>query len=773
LWAAALPRQHARRCFSSDSSAPASGSGSGSAAASDADFDKVMADLSERMASAGAGGAEGEKVPSMEELMAQMEKMGISMDNTGMGAADRAAGVGSGGLGSDEAIAKANAERLAAEAAATAKFEVKAKGAAQSHSFQTQTKEILDIMANSLYTDHEVFLRELISNASDALEKLRFLRNATASTEATPTVPSQRDLAIRIHTNESQNLLVIEDNGIGMTAQELQDHLGVIARSGSKAWVKDLATKGTGGKDGSNIIGQFGVGFYSVFMVADRIDVISQSSKLDPATGQRFPAHLWSSDGSGSYELTPIEAPQETGTTLKIHLKPKFHEFAQAHTLTTVVQKYSSFVGFPIELNGQKINTHGALWLEGKDSVSTEQHTAFYRYLAQAYDTPTYTLHFHVDAPLALHGLFYFPERHMEKYGMGRMEPGASLYSRKVLIKPKSKDVLPEWLRFVRGVADSEDIPLNISRENMQDSRLIQKIQNILVKKILRFLEDEAKSNPKKYNEWYAEFGNFLKEGVCVEYRLSSDIARLLRFETSATKPGETISLDEYISRMQPDQKGIYYLSGPSRAFAESSPYYESFAAKKVEVLFLYHNIDEFVMNSLQSYNKRKLVSIEKAEADVEAAEKKKDEPPTATAETAQLIAYMQSVLGDKVSSITVTSRLVNSPAAIFDHESGAVRRLMKFVDSQGTAAKGLPRQKLEINPQHPLIKQLLPVSQTQPAVARLMVEQLFDNCLIAADMLDQPRAMLERLNKLLEQTANAIAQKPKDAEVTNENKSA
>jgi len=475
------------------------GEGKSEDAMNDADFRKIMEQLENNMlgpesGKGGEGGAPGQKAPSMEELMKQMEAMGIKMDGTGMGAADSAAGVGAGGD-------SATKERVAADQALDAKFSVKTQGASQSHSFQAQTKEILDIMANSLYTDHEVFLRELISNASDALEKLRFLRNATASNEKT--VPSEREMAIRIHTNESANMLVIEDNGIGMTAAELQSHLGVIAKSGSKAWVKDLASKeSSSGKDTQNIIGQFGVGFYSVFMVADRIDVISQSSKLDPATGERYPAHLWSSDGSGTYELTPIEAPQETGTTLKIYLKQKFKEFAQPHTLTTVVQKYSSFVGFPIELNGSKLNTVGAIWLDSKDSVTPEQHTAFYRYMAQAYDTPVYTLHFHVDAPLALHGLFYFPERHMEKYGMGRMEPGASLYSRKVLIKSRSKDVLPEWLRFVRGVADSEDIPLNISRENMQDSRLIQKIQTILVKKILRFLEDEAKANPAKYNKW-------------------------------------------------------------------------------------------------------------------------------------------------------------------------------------------------------------------------------------------------------------------------------
>ena len=460
-----------------------------------------MGDIQARMQMGGSGGGEGAdgKAPNLEDLMKQMEAMGIKMDGTGMGAADAANGVGSGNSGAAFSEDGAAAAAAAREAATTARFDVKTAGSSETLTFQTETKRMLDIMANSLYTDHEVFLRELISNASDALEKLRFLRTASPTGES-DTVQSTRDLAIRIHTNEAQNLLVIEDNGIGMTADELKSHLGVIARSGSKAFIKEAADAGAS-KDTSNIIGQFGVGFYSVFMVADKIEVISQSSKKDPATGKPFPAHLWSSDGSGTYTLTPIESTGETGTTLKIHLKKQFKEFAQQHTLTTVVQKYSNFVGFPIELNGEKLNTVGAVWLDAKDKVTPEQHKAFYRYVSAAYDNPVYTLHFHVDAPLALHGLFYFPERHMEKYGMGRMEPGASLYSRKVLIKSKSKDVLPEWLRFVKGVADSEDIPLNISRENMQDSRLVQKISNILVRKILKFLEDEAKADPAKYNK--------------------------------------------------------------------------------------------------------------------------------------------------------------------------------------------------------------------------------------------------------------------------------
>ena len=712
----------------SSSSAPNSSSTSTLTAEDDAQFEEVLA----RMQAAAANGDKSAAPPNLEQLMEQMKAMG--MDPSAGGAA------------------KPPAEEKDLEGA----YAVKAKGEAKTMSFQTETRQILDIVANSLYTDHEVFIRELISNASDALEKLRFLRTQGASGEA-DTIQTH-PLGIQIQANEAQNLLVIQDNGIGMTAEELQSHLGVIARSGSKAFMKDLAAKGMGNKETGNIIGQFGVGFYSAFMVSDKVEVISQSSKKDPATGKPYPAHLWTSDGLGTYTLQEIESTGETGTTIKMYLKPKYKEFASQHTISTVVQKYSNFVGFPITLNGEKLNTIGAIWLESKDKVTPEQHRDFYNFINPGvYNDPTYTLHFHMDAPVAIHGLFYFPSSHMEKYGMGRMESGASLYSRKVLIKSKSKELLPEWLRFVRGVADSEDIPLNISRENMQDSRLIQKIGQVITRKIIKYLEDEAKTNPEKYMKWYDEFGNFLKEGVCTEYKMSNDIARLLRFESSATKPGEKISLDEYVARMQPEQKGIYFLSANTRAFAETSPYFESFKSKKIEVLFLYQNIDEFVMNSLQQYNKRKLISLEKADAgelQTEAEKKEGEKNSTVTAETADLIAYMNTVLADKVSSITVTTRLVNSPAAIFDHESAAVRRLMKFVDSQGTAAKGIPKQKLEINPNHPILKNILTVKSTNPDLSKLIVEQLFDNCLIAADMLDHPRSMLDRLNTILAKSA-------------------
>jgi len=741
-----------RRCFSTDASKKDSDS---TPNLSSADLDSLLREVQD-------GSGEDGKPLDMEALAAKMKEMGINME-----APTQTSGTG------EEGAEFSTSESQTSSSPTPSKpvLEVKAKGAAEKLNFQAETRQLLDIVTHSIYTDHEVFLRELISNASDALEKLRYTR--TSGDAGAETIAKDTALQIQINAHADEGILVITDTGIGMTREEMQENLGVIARSGSKAFVKDVLS---GSKDSaSNIIGQFGVGFYSVFMVASKVEVISQSARKDPSTGNAYAPHMWSSDGTGTYELSEIEPSSSlpvSGTSIKIYLKPEFKDFASSERIQEVVNKYSNFVAFPIELNGQKLNTIGAIWLESKDSVSHEQHLAFYRFIAPGmYDTPTYNLHFHVDAPLALHGLFYFPERHQEKYGMGRMEPGVSLYSRKVLIEGKSKKLLPEWLRFVRGVADSEDIPLNLSRESMQNSALLDKIGNILTRKILKFLEEEAKKDAKKYDKWYAEFGGFLKEGVCTEYRLASNIAALLRFESSATKDGERISLDDYLARMPPQQKSIYYLSTPSRQLAQSSPYYESFAAKNVEVLFLYENIDEFVMSSLGQYNKRNLVSIEKAEAgeDIakmddsadqsEEAKKKKEEAKKVaeSRDTAELIAYMQTVLSDRCSSIRATTRLTHSPAAIFDHESAAVRRLMKFVDSQGTSGKGLPKQKLEVNPSHPIMKHLMTVKRSNPALASMIVEQIFDNCLIAADMLDQPRAMLERINKMMQETVTVV----------------
>jgi HSP90 family molecular chaperone len=378
------------------------------------------------------------------------------------------------------------------------------------------------------------------------------------------------------------------------------------------------------------------------------------------------------------------------------------------------------------------------------------QHTQFYRYISNAFDTPPMRLHFNTDVPIAINALFYIPERHMEKFGMGRMDPGVSLYSRKVLISPKSKLILPEWLRFIKGVVDSEDIPLNISRENMQDSALITRINNILTKRVIKFLESEAKRDPKMYNNWLEEFGRFLKEGVVQDFTHKNDIARLLRFDSSrkldAGERRNFVSLDDYIAAMPVGQKDIYFLSAPSRDFAESSPYYESFRAAGTEVLFLYaEQLDDIVMRNLGTYETRRLISIESEEAH----ENKADE----SADHADLLDFVQETLSDRVSLVKASTRLSTSPALVVDHESGAIRRMMKMVDN-AQANLDLPKQKLEINPNHPIIRNAFSIRWEKPEVATLVLQQVYDNALIAADLLDNPRTMIERLNKILEQAA-------------------
>lgn len=613
--------------------------------------------------------------------------------------------------------------------------------------FKAETRKILDIMANSLYTDKEVFVRELISNASDAIEKAAYFQRSGAGKLADDSTPFE----IRIYCNEKDNILIIQDSGVGMTKEELVLNLGTIARSGSRAFVEELSKTGSGSDE---IIGQFGVGFYSVFMVADKVEVYSKTCNADGAES----ASYWTSDGSGEYKISQATGVHR-GTKIKVHLKENEKKFAIKHIIEGIVKKYSNFVGHPIYLNDEKINTVAAIWTLNPTEVTDEQHLDFYRYVANAYDTPSFRLHFRTDAPIDINALFYFPERHMEKYGMGRSEPGVSLYCRKVLIQPKCSTILPEWLRFVKGVVDSEDLPLNISRENMQDSALISRINNVLTKKILKFLEDKAKKDVDEYKKFYKEFGNFLKEGACGDFNHKDQIAKLLRFDTSIGG-NDLSSLDDYVGRMRPEQESIFFLCAPNRDFALSSPYYETFDKEGIEVLFCYSHMDDFVMKNLQRYAKRAIVSIESAGAKAKAkdAEKKpeeakskeeKDQDLTDKDRSEKLVAFFQDALKSRVSQVRATERLVNSPAIVVDHESAAVRKVMQYVDTQGS--QELPKQKLEINPKHPMLIKLMSVKDTNADLAQLIVEQIYDNALIAADILDSPRGMLNRLNKILD----------------------
>jgi HSP90 family molecular chaperone len=632
-------------------------------------------------------------------------------------------------------------------------------GESQTKEFQAETKKILDIVARSLYSDKEIYVRELISNASDALEKVRHLLMIDASTIAEPDLP----LEIHISVDDKKKTFTIQDYGIGMNKEELVQNLGKIGFSGTSEFLKVLEDK----EKATNLIGQFGVGFYSVFMVAKKIKVYSRSAK---DTGSR--GYVWESDGSGSYSLAEAE-PVHRGTKIIAYLKQDSEEFSTKQTIENIVKTYSNFVGFPIYLNGSQVNKVGALWVRSPKEVTAEQHKEFYQFISKAYDSPIYTLHAQTDLPLSLKFIFYVPETHMEKYGMGRQEIGVSLFSRKILIQAKCKGLLPEWLRFIKGVVDSEDVPLNLSREHLQDSALIKRLSGVLTKRLIKQLDKESKDDKDKYEKkFYAEFSNFLKEGICTDYVHKEDIAKLLRMESSALKPGEFTTLNDYIGRMPKHQKDIYYLIVPSRDFAEQSPYFETFKESGTEVLFFYDTrMDDFVLSNLGEYDGKKLKTIESSSVASEVAKELKGESHRLSPEEfADLSKWMRNILIDRVTTITQTDRLSTTPMIIVDHESASFRRMMRTIDPKNTPE--LPKQQVQVNPAHPIISQINQIRKVDDNLAKEALLQLFDNALIQAGLIDDSRSMVPRINKILERALSGYLKDKIDYTTTTQEES-
>ncbi|MBE2285800.1 MAG: molecular chaperone HtpG, partial [Prosthecobacter sp.] len=523
----------------------------------------------------------------------------------------------------------------------------------QTHEFQAEVKQVLDIVIHSLYTDREIFLRELVSNAADAMEKMRL----TQLTEK-DVFDAQAELQISITTDETAKTITIADAGIGMTRAELVENLGTIAHSGSKAFA--AALKNAGKQGDATLIGQFGVGFYSAFMVADKVQVYTHSWKND---GEHL---VWTSDGLSSYTID--EAPdQNRGCKIVLHLKEDAADFCKASTVRQIIEKHSNFVSFPLLLNGERINTVEALWLKSKDSITDEQYNEFYKFTAHAFDDPSYRMHFQADSPIVINALLFTPSQNMESFGMGQMEPGVSLYCKKVLIDPKPKKLLPEWMRFVRGVIDSEDLPLNISRESMQDSALVRKIGDVVVKRLLKQLDKEASDDAKKWDGFYKDFSRFFKEGVATDHSHREAIAKLLRFESSMTQPGETIGLADYVKRMASEQKAIYYQVAPSRDAIESGPYLEAFKAKGIEVLYMFETIDEYVVSSLSKFDDKDLKAVNADDIDLGDSDAEGEALPEA--ETTSLCDWIKERLTASVDTVRPGKRLVGSPALVLTPE--------------------------------------------------------------------------------------------------------
>jgi TNF receptor-associated protein 1 len=605
----------------------------------------------------------------------------------------------------------------------------------QKFEFQAEIKQLLDIVIHSLYTEKEIFVRELVSNASDALEKLRH----TQITEK-DIFDDQAELEINVTTDDKAKTLTLQDFGLGMTRAELVENLGTIAHSGSKAFLKAL---GEGDKKNANLIGQFGVGFYSAFMVAKTVKVYSHSWRAGE------PGHVWTSDGAGSYEIEEA-ADLRRGTKVVIELKDDCTEFSEDWKIKEILERYSAFVSFPINLNGKRVNTVQALWLRSKNEIKDEEYTEFYKFQAHAFDEPRLRLHFSADAPLAINALLFVPKDNTEKMGFARTEASVALYCRKVLIDAKPKDLLPEWLRFLKGVVDSEDLPLNISRETMQDRALIEKLNKVITKRFLKFLEEEAKHHPDAYAEFYAEFGIFLKEGAAMDFAHKEQLVKLLRFESSLTEKGKTTSLADYVSRLGADQKEIYYLIGPNRAAIESGPYLEGFKARNLEVLFCYEAVDEYVMSNVREFDGKKLTAAD--HADVKLTDLPKPEGALSEGDTKALTEWLKTTLGERVAEVKASDRLVDSPALALNADkfmSPQMRRMMKAMNKE--SAEAPLKVNLEINPRSAVMKRLFETHTASPEKAKLVAEQILDNALISAGLLDDATPMVARLYKLLE----------------------
>lgn len=616
--------------------------------------------------------------------------------------------------------------------------------APETHTFQAEVKQVLDIVIHSLYTDKEIFIRELVSNASDALEKLRHTQ-MTGETVFDDNLP----LEINITTDDTAGTLTIQDFGIGMTHDELVENLGTIAHSGSKAFLQAIKESG---KNNDNLIGQFGVGFYSAFMVADDVRVYTRTWRSE---GEGL---LWTSDGSGSYTIEPSEG-QRRGAKVVIKLKEEHKDFAKADTVKTILQRYSSYVPFPVNLNGEKINTMQAIWLQSKNEVTEEQYKAFYAFQAKAFDQPLGWMHFSADAPLSINALLYIPGSNTERFGFGRMEPAVALHCRKILIDAHPKNLLPEWLRFLKGVVDSADLPLNISRESMQDSALVQKLNKVITKRFIKYVEDLAKKDAEKFKQFWSTFGIFLKEGVSMDHTHRDAIAPLLRFESSATEKGEHTSLDLYVDRMKPDQKTIYYLMGRDRTSIENGPYLEAFRQRGLEVLFLYEPIDDFVMNHLGRFKDHALTAADQADLDLGEAPAEADGEALDKEALDGLCGWLKSTYPeDRVGRVSSGQRLVDSPVVALNADkmmSASMRRMMKAMHPDEDEPMAV-KVDLEINPRHPLIKNLATLRGKDADLAQLVAAQLLDNALIGAGMLDNPRDMTQRLYTLLERVSQS-----------------
>jgi molecular chaperone HtpG len=618
------------------------------------------------------------------------------------------------------------------------------------YEFKAEVKQLLDILVHSLYTSREIFLREIISNASDALDKLRF-----ESTRGTDITDKDLPLEIKIDFDEKNKLLTVTDTGIGMSRDEVINNIGTIAKSGSAEFLKQLKENQT---DTNNIIGKFGVGFYSVFMVAEEVVIKTKSYKAGE------PAVEWQSNGLGDYEIAELDGNINRGTSIEIHLKDDAKEFAEKYRLETIIKKHSNFISFPIYLGSEKINTVAALWREPKTSVKKEQYNEFYKFLTYDTEEPADVIHISIDAPIQFNSLMFIPKKNFDFFGFNREDYGLDLYVRRVLIQHKNKDLLPEYLGFVKGVVDSEDLPLNISRETLQENIIFTKIAQNITGQILSYLIKKAKDEPEKFAEFWKEHGRVFKLGYS-DFTNVEKYNQLLRFNSSANADaGGLTSLEEYVSRFKEDQKEIYYAFGSSRDAISQDPHLEIFKNKGLEVFFLYDPIDEFVLSTLRKFKDYEFKSVDSVDLKnfdrYKDTEEKKDKPEELNKEDEKhfdsLLSRIKDILGDRVAEVKESKRLSGSPAILVNPDgtmSSTMQKIMRMTNKDMSIQKKV----FEINRDHKLIRNLLKVfkSNSKDEYISNVVEELFESALLLDGSLNDPHKLVSRLNQLLEQSSD------------------
>jgi len=612
--------------------------------------------------------------------------------------------------------------------------------------FQTEVRQLLGLMIHSLYSNKEIFLRELISNASDACDKLRF---EALSNDAL--YDGDSDLKIRVSFDKDKRTVTISDNGIGMSREEVMDNIGTIAKSGTRQFFDSLT--GDQSKD-MELIGQFGVGFYSSFIVADEVTLISRQAGASADEAVR-----WVSDGEGSYTLEAVEK-QSRGTEVTLHLREDEDEFLEAYRLRSIITKYSDHISLPIEMASmeegkedefESVNNASALWKCPKREISDDEYKEFYKHVAHDFGEPLVWSHNQVEGTQSYTSLLYIPKQAPFDLWDREHRHGIKLYVRRVFIMDDAENLMPQYLRFVRGLVDSDDLPLNVSREILQKNKFIDSIRAASVKKVLGLLETMVKNDAEKYAEFWGQFGRVMKEGPAEDFANRERIAKLLRFASTHSDTDEqNVSLEEYVSRMQPEQEKIYFVTADSFAAAKNSPHLEVFRKKGIEILLLHDRVDEWMVSHLTEFDGKALVSVAKGELDLGKLRDEDEEKSAKQTETEfkDFVKRIQDALADDVKEVRISHRLTDSPSCLVLEEHEMAVHLQQVMKQAGHA---LPAVKpiLEVNPEHPLVVHLKD-EQGQEKFSEWS-HLLFEQALLSeGGQLEDPTVFVKRMNAIL-----------------------